>query len=104
MCGCILLEMLPRHQRGGGSAPQDGKKNIPENSCKDKTKLGQPTSLDVILGSSYDLEQLAVIEGRMTARGHKRPVQCWSLSEVYIQPSKDIYSTRYPWHAASPGS
>lgn len=68
MCGCILLEMLPRHQRGGGSAPQDGrKKSIPETRCKDETKLGQPTSLDVILGSSYDLEQLAVIEGRMTA-------------------------------------
>lgn len=42
------------------------KKSIPETRCKDETKLGQPTSLDVILGSSYDLEQLAAIEGRMT--------------------------------------
>lgn len=89
---------------GGVPLRMEKKTNIPENSCKDETKLGQPTSLDVILGSSYDLEQLAVIEGRMTARGHKRPVQCWSLSEVYIQPSKAIYSTRYPWHAASPGN
>lgn len=88
----------------GGVPLRMEKKSIPETSCKDETKLGQPTSLDVILGSSYDLEQLAVIEGRMTARGHKRPVQCWSLSEVYIQPSKAIYSTRYPWHAASPGN